>query len=64
MLVLSRKANERINIGDDIKVVVYKIRDKRVTIGIEAPDGVRILRGELLKKMAGEPAPIGGETEG
>lgn len=47
MLVLSRKADQRIRIGDDITIVVNQIKGNRVTIGIEAPDGVRILRGEL-----------------
>ena len=47
MLVLSRKPDQRIHIGDDITIVVNQIKGNRVTIGIEAPDGVRILRGEL-----------------
>ena len=47
MLVLSRKIDQRIHIGDDITIVVNQIKGNRVTIGIDAPDGVRILRGEL-----------------
>ena len=49
MLVLSRKTNERIRIGNDITIVVSQIKGNRVTLAIEAPDGVRILRGELEK---------------
>ena len=47
MLVLSRKTDQRIRIGDNITIVVNQIKGNRVTIGIEAPEGVRILRGEL-----------------
>lgn len=47
MLVLSRKEREEIQIGDDITLVVTRISGNRVTVGIKAPDGVRIRRGEL-----------------
>ncbi len=47
MLVLTRKVGERIQIGDDIIVVVTKSAGNRVTLGIEAPRDVRIVRGEL-----------------
>jgi carbon storage regulator len=47
MLVLSRKTEERIHIGDNITIVVNQIKGNRVTIGIDAPSGVKILRGEL-----------------
>lgn len=47
MLVLSRKAGERIKIGDNIVVIVNRVRGNAVQIGIEAPRDVRILRTEL-----------------
>jgi carbon storage regulator len=47
MLVLSRKIGEKLVIGDNITVVVSKIAGNRVTLGIEAPGDVRIVRGEL-----------------
>ncbi len=47
MLVLSRKVGQRIVIGEDITVVVSRITGNRVTLGIEAPDDVHIMRGEL-----------------
>jgi carbon storage regulator len=47
MLVLSRKAGERIMVGENIAVVVSRISGNRVTIGIEAPSGIKIVRGEL-----------------
>lgn len=48
MLVLSRKAEQKITIGADVVVTVLSIKGNSVQIGIEAPDNVRILRGELL----------------
>lgn len=47
MLVLSRKIGEKVVIGDGIVVVVKRILGQRVTFGIEAPETVRIVRGEL-----------------
>lgn len=47
MLVLSRKVGERIQIGDNITVVINRIAGNRVTIGIEAPHDLRIVRKEL-----------------
>ena len=47
MLVLSRKVGESIKIGDNIEIVVNRISGNRVTIGVDAPKDVRILRGEV-----------------
>lgn len=55
MLVLSRKHGERIHIGDDIVVVVTRVRGDRVTLGIEAPRDKRVLRGELVPRPAPPP---------
>lgn len=55
MLVLSRKIGEKLVIGDNITVVVSRVAGNRVTLGIEAPHDVRIIRGEL-KSQAGESA--------
>jgi carbon storage regulator CsrA len=52
MLVLSRKEGERIVIGDNITLVVSKVNGNRVTIGIEAPRDVKIVRGELQDGIA------------
>ena len=48
MLVLSRKTNERILIGDSIRIHVVSVRGNVVRLGIEAPRDVTILREELL----------------
>ncbi len=47
MLVLSRKEGERVSIGDNVTLVISKISGNRVTIGIEAPRNVKVVRGEL-----------------
>jgi carbon storage regulator len=47
MLVLSRKIGEKLVIGDNITVVVSRVAGNRVTLGIQAPSDVRIVRGEL-----------------
>lgn len=48
MLVLSRKLGEEILIGNDVRLVVYRIKGNRVRLGIAAPDGVPVHRAELL----------------
>ena len=48
MLVLSRKAGEAIQIGDDITLTIVSVKGKRVRIGIEAPADCRIARDEVL----------------
>lgn len=54
MLVLSRKVGEKLIIGDNITVVVSRVAGNRVTLGVEAPTDVRIIRGEL-KAQEGVP---------
>ncbi len=47
MLVLTRKIDEQIVIGDDIKITLIRVRGNTVRLGIEAPRDVRIVRSEL-----------------
>ena len=47
MLVLSRKAGQKLIIGDDIHITIVSMQGGRVTIGIEAPRDQHIRRGEL-----------------
>lgn len=64
MLVLTRKANEAIQIGDDVIITVISIDADRVKIGIDAPRNLKIFRKELLietgniNKEAAEAAAI------
>jgi carbon storage regulator len=49
MLVLSRKPNETLRIGDDIYVTILRLSDGIVRLGIEAPRDVMVLRTELIE---------------
>jgi carbon storage regulator len=49
MLVLSRKPQQSICIGDDICITILRIDRGRVKVGIEAPANVQVDRGEIRK---------------
>ena len=51
MLVLSRKAEESMFIGDDIKITVLDIRGGQVRIGITAPQNIKIHREEVYERI-------------
>lgn len=51
MLVLARRVNERILIGDSIEVFVVDIKGDQVKIGIKAPRDVRVYRQEVLEAI-------------
>ena len=62
MLILSRKLNEQIVIGDQIVITVVAIRGGNVRLGIEAPHDVPVHRQEVydaLCKQAGKAGPLG-----
>lgn len=59
MLVLSRKHNETLHIGNDVVITIVRVRGDSVRIGIQAPKDVHIMRSELLgtpAKQADNPA--------
>jgi carbon storage regulator len=51
MLVLSRKENERIQLGNSIILTVIRVSGDKVRLGIEAPPDVLVLREELQAKQ-------------
>jgi carbon storage regulator len=51
MLVLTRKVGERLVIGGSVVVEVLEVRGGRVRFGIQAPQGVTVLREELLREV-------------
>lgn len=54
MLVITRKRDEVIRIGDNIEIKVVHIDDGSVKLAIEAPKEIVILRGELYKEVVEE----------
>lgn len=56
MLILSRKSKERISIGNDIVITVLRTHAGRVSIGIEAPKTMPVLRTELVERAGDEEA--------
>jgi len=47
MLVLTRRPQEQIRIGDDITITILRVKGNTVRVGVEAPRDVRVVRGEL-----------------
>lgn len=61
MLVLSRKLDERIVIGEEIELTIVSIRENTVRIGIDAPRAIPVMRAELLdtpEAPNGTPTPL------
>jgi len=64
MLILSRKINEKVVIGDDISVSIIEIRGEQVRIGIDAPKKIKVFRQEVFdaikaeNKAASKSAPV------
>jgi carbon storage regulator len=56
MLVLTRKTNEEIVIGDNIRITIVEVAPGRVKIGVEAPKSVRVDRAEVHEKKKQEAA--------
>jgi carbon storage regulator len=64
MLILSRKINEKIMIGDDISVSIIEIRGDQVRVGVDAPRTVKVFRQEVFdairaeNKAAADSSPV------
>jgi len=54
MLIITRKEGESFFIGDNIEIIITKVADGNVKIGIEAPKEMIILRKELYKEVESE----------
>ena len=54
MLILSRKTNQKILIGNDIELTIIEVRGEQVKIGINAPQEIQVFRQELYKEIQAE----------
>jgi carbon storage regulator len=54
MLILSRKVNEKVMIGDDISLSIIEIRGDQVRIGVDAPKTVKVFRQEVFDAIRAE----------
>ena len=51
MLVISRKPGEKLKIGESVYLTILSVNGDKVTIGVDAPKNVNILRGELMETI-------------
>jgi len=54
MLILSRKVNEKVVIGDDISISIIEIRGDQVRVGIDAPKKIKVFRQEVFDAIKEE----------
>ncbi|MEJ6950168.1 carbon storage regulator CsrA [Natronospora cellulosivora (SeqCode)] len=54
MLVLTRKKDEKIMIGEDIVITIVEVDNNKVKLGIDAPKEIEILREEVYKEVETE----------
>jgi carbon storage regulator len=64
MLVLTRKSNQSIMIGDDIEVSVLSIMGEKVRIGIQAPRDVPVFRKEVYLEIQQEQVATPAASDG
>lgn len=54
MLVLTRKINQSIIVGDDVEITVLDIRGEQVRVGINAPKSITVYRKEIYEQIQQE----------
>ncbi|HMD51274.1 MAG TPA: carbon storage regulator CsrA [Solirubrobacteraceae bacterium] len=64
MLVLTRKSNQSIMIGDEIEVSVLSVMGEKVRIGIQAPQKVPVFRKEIYLEIHREAGAVSSERDG
>ena len=57
MLILTRRVNETINIGDDMTVTVLAVDGMQVRLGINAPKEVEVHREEVYERIRAQKQP-------
>jgi carbon storage regulator len=64
MLVLTRKSNQSIMIGDEIEVSVLSVMGEKVRIGIQAPQSIPVFRKEIYLEIHREAAAAAADGDG
>ena len=64
MLVLTRKTNQSIMIGDDVEITVLAVARDKIRLGITAPRDVPVFRKEVYLSIKGETLGDDGEAAG
>ena len=60
MLILTRRVNETVMIGDDVTVTVLSINHNQVRLGVNAPRHVPVHREEIYEKIGLQGEPVAG----
>jgi len=63
VLILTRRKNERVFIGDDITLVVLGIENNRIKLGVDAPSELSILREEIAGRKTSNARKAANDTE-
>lgn len=63
MLVLTRKSNQSIMIGDDVEVSVLSVMGEKVRIGIQAPQEIPVFRKEIYLEIHRADGTVDTETQ-
>lgn len=63
MLILSRKIDEKIKIGNDITITLIEVRGDQVKIGVEAPRNVKVYRQEVFEAIQSENKEAAANSE-
>ena len=64
MLILSRRTDESIVIGDEVTITILSVKGKQVRIGITAPPDVSVHREEIYQRIQSGDEAVGGEAVG
>ena len=62
MLILSRKIDQKIRIGDDIVITLIDVKGDQVKIGVEAPSNVKVYRQEVFEAIQSENKAAGWQS--
>lgn len=54
MLILSRKTDQQIKIGDNVTITIIDVKGDQVKIGVEAPKNVKVFRQEVFNAIKNE----------